>query len=312
MTEPLPFGLLSAAGNRILIVDASHLAAPRNAAAARIAARGARRDFDQLLLLFRTGEDWQVEIRNRDGSPAEQCGNGMRCLAAWIERRHGLPPGGRTVRTAAGTTRLDKAGQDRFHAELPAPIFGPEATGYGGPGRLAPGDPPAPGRTIGALDVVPPQGFIPLDGLDLEPAMRALFRDRGVFFDLVSLGNPHAIIWLPKAPKVDLEAIDLAALAEGVAREFERGVNLSLALTPEANARSIDARVWERGVGETPACGSAAGAIAAAAWIRRRIGDRIEIRFPGGSLEVFWRGPGHPIRLGGPVEWIEEGVFPDE
>lgn len=312
MTEPLPFGLLSAAGNRILIVDASHLAAPRSASAARIAARGARRDFDQLLLLSRTGEDWEVEIRNRDGSPAEQCGNGMRCLAAWIERRHGLPPGGQTVRTAAGTTRLYKAGQDRFHAELPAPIFGPEATGYGGPGRLAPGDPPAPGETIEALDVVPPQGFIPLDGLDLEPAMRALFPDRGVFFDLVSLANPHAIVWLPAGAKAELRTFNLAALAKGVADHFERGVNLSLALTPEANARAIHARVWERGVGETPACGSAACAIAAAAWVRRLIGSRIEIRFPGGTLEVFWPGPGNPIRLGGPVEWIEEGVFPDE
>ncbi len=139
------------------------------------------------------------------------------------------------------------------------------------------------------------------------------------------MGNPHAIIWIghadtahqdeslrsDDAPSDDtlLARYPLAAVAQAIeARSlFERGVNLSVALRPKPNTDRIHARAHERGAGETQACGSAACAIAASARIRGWIGSRSEIVFPGGTLEVIWKGPGDLIWLGGRVDWILEG-----
>lgn len=311
MTEPLPYGLLSAAGNRILILDASQGEQKRLDFAALAPRLDPGWSFDQLMLLARGQDGWQVQIYNRDGSPAEQCGNGMRCLAAWLDRQGLLDGGSTKAHTPAGAVQLEKRDDRGFFVALPPPSFDRQAVRYAGPFVHDP---------MLCLD----RGVIAI--AELGPVVRrALAGETDIAFDLVSMGNPHAVIWIgetdnahreeslrgDEAPSDDtlLARYPLAAVAQAIeARSlFERGVNLSVALRPKPQTERIHARVHERGAGETQACGSAACAIAASARIHGWIGSRSEILFPGGRLEVIWKGPGDPIWLGGRVDWILEG-----
>ena len=128
-----------------------------------------------------------------------------------------------------------------------------------------------------------------------------------LLLNLVSMGNPHAVYFWQR-PVADFPLSRLGPKVEHLSI-FPDRVNFEVARV--VNRKQIEARVWERGVGETLACGSGACAITVAAQLYGYTGDKVAIKLPGGVLEVTWDGAGE-VFLSGPAKIIFNGEWPDE
>ena len=228
--------------------------------------------FDQLLIL-RPGvsaqADARVSIFNADGSPARQCGNGMRAIGLWLHQQK--PEQNRFVLdTSAGLIEVQVISAERIRVSMGQPDFQPAAVGLSAPADLA-------------------------ARLARIPEIRQ--------FGTVSIGNPHLILLLerPAKPAAVLEYGTELSTWSG----FSEGVNVSFAHCAAADLVSL--QVCERGAGVTRACGSAA--CATAAWLlgKHRAQSPIRVHQPGGELVIDWRGPGHPIFMTGPARRIYDG-----
>lgn len=274
----LRFSKMHGAGNDFVVLDLrGGRPAPTPALAAALGDRHRGIGFDQLLTVEDPTDAAAMacyRIWNTDGSPARQCGNGARCVAAWL-RRDGAATGARfALQGPSGPVGIEDRGQGHFAVDMGAPRFEPAALPF-----LAP-----PGAEGGHYS-------LDLDG-------------RPVAFGVVSMGNPHAVIEV-----ADLDVADVAGLGPALqARpEFPEGVNVGFAQVL-ANDR-VRLRVYERGAGETLACGSGACAAAVVLARRGRTGERVQIELPGGTLEVSWAGEGSPVILAGPTAFVFEGEF---
>lgn len=274
----LRFSKMHGAGNDFVVLDLrGGRPAPTPALAAVLGDRHRGVGFDQLLTVEDPLEDGvlaRYRIWNTDGSPARQCGNGARCVAAWL-RRDGAATGARfALQGPAGRVGIEDRGDGRFAVDMGPPRFEPEALPF-----LAP-----PGAEGGHY-------ALELGG-------------RPVAFGVVSMGNPHAVIEV-----ADLDAADVAGLGPALqARpEFPEGVNVGFAQVLADD--HVRLRVFERGAGETLACGSGACAAAVVLARRGRIGERARIALPGGTLEVAWAGGEAPVILAGPTAFVFEGEF---
>lgn len=220
---------------------------------------------DQILLLrppTRVDTTVDCRIHNADGSEAEQCGNGMRCVALYLLERGGHAGAQRlTIGTPAGPVGLAPLGEDCFRACMGVPELDP-------------------------------------DGVDgqLEDNGRTLS------FAALSLGNPHAVFRVADVDQVSLEHLGTAMQTHPL---FPRGVNVG-ALSPDGPAQA-QLRVYERGAGETRACGSGACAAAVAGRYNGWLSDNVELTMPGGVLRVEWGGPGTPVWLTGPAQYVYAG-----
>jgi diaminopimelate epimerase len=224
--------------------------------------------FDQALVLQparRPGTAAYYRIFNADGSEVEQCGNGVRCVAELL-RLEGRTNGGEIVLDSpAGLIRAKLDGAGRGAVDMGEPRFEPQSL------------------PMTASDDADPQR-IRVDGATVEVG-------------IASMGNPHAVL--------TVDDVDLAPVARlGAAIEshpaFPRRVNVGFM---QILARDhIRLRVFERGVGETRACGT--GTCAAVAVGRRRglLDADVNVSLPGGDLRVHWQGPGEPLWLEGPAE----------
>lgn len=217
------------------------------------------------------GAAFAYGIWNQDGSPAGQCGNGARCAVAWA-RRAGVFTGP-AVRADSPSGMIEAsidADGSGIEVELGCPDFADAAVGFLDDGRPR---------------------EIEHEGQRLP-------------FTCVSMGNPHAVVEV-----VGLDAAPVHAVGASLQRDprFAAGVNVGFAEV--LDRRQVRLRVFERGVGETLACGS--GACAAVAALRRagRLDARVTVRLPGGALEVTWPGEGRPVRLRGPATFVFEGEW---
>jgi len=273
MSQGLRFRKMHGLGNDFMVVDAT--AGGVRLSPERIRALADRHrgiGFDQLLVLEDgAGGRLGYRIFNADGTPAEQCGNGMRCLARYAFEQ-GYASGDDTVRFGVG----DSAVEARLRSD------GAVAVDMGRP-RLEPAQIPfdAPERAPGYT--------LTVNGLDLT-------------IGAVSMGNPHAVIRVD-----DIAAAPVAELGPAVEAHpaFPRRANVGFmeVLSPER----VRLRVWERGTGETLACGS--GACAAVVWgrIMGWLGPEVAVELPGGTLEIRWPGDDAPVWMTGPAEAVYEG-----
>ena len=228
--------------------------------------------FDQLLLVddeHPAGGDASYRIFNADGGEVEQCGNGVRCLARYLAPNLG---GELKLVSPAGTTAARIESADRVSVDLGVPNFRPAALPF-----------------LAAEE---------LDRYRLEAAGRT------VEFGAVSMGNPHAVIAVESVAQAPVELLGPALQQHA---SFPRSVNVGF--MERVDAAHIRLRVYERGVGETLACGTgAAGAVA----VGRRwgwLGERVAVELPGGTLEVNWPGPGAPLWQTGPTTTVYEGYI---
>ncbi len=238
-----------------------------------------------LLVLPSVAADFQMRIFNPDGSEAEVCGNGLRCLAKYVVDK-GLTNTKVqeiSVETKSGIRRIkfhyEGAGITKIQVGMGEPKFGAK-------------DIPVviePGRD---------------DLLDIKPILdyHLIVDGEELFLSFVSMGNPHAV-YFGQYPVSNFPLSQLGPKIEQH-KMFPQRVNFEVARI--ISRQSIEARVWERGVGETLACGSGACAVAVTAQLHGYIDNKVAVKLPGGILEVEWNRGGE-VFLSGPVELVFNG-----
>ncbi|TAN05937.1 MAG: diaminopimelate epimerase [Rhodanobacteraceae bacterium] len=273
----LHFSKMHGLGNDFVVLDARSRAPaldPRRIRA--MADRHTGIGFDQLLVIEPARDPACIaaySIYNADGSPAEQCGNGARCIAAWLERAGALERGIiAQFESPAGTIGMRLTAANAVTVEMGEPDFDPAHV---------------PFTACGSALVHP-----------LEVA------GERVEISVVSMGNPHAILEVPDvtAPEVDRLGPRITAHPR-----FAHGVNAGFAQVLDAGHLKL--RVHERGAGWTLACGSGACAAVAALYRRGRVGASVNVALPGGQLAIAWDGPGHPLWMTGPAAFVFDGEW---
>ena len=269
----IAFTKMHGVGNDFVVFDAPPDSLLEPARLRGLADRRTGIGFDQALVLEaprRAGTAVFYRIFNADGDEVEQCGNGARCIAALLHRRGRTREGRVTLGSPAGVVEARVNGAANVSVDMGVPDFDP---------RSLPFDAPAEA-----------------DSYPLEVAGRTLE------IGAVSLGNPHAVLTV-----ASVEAAPVGTLGPAIERHprFPRRVNAGfLEIVDRTHLRL---RVYERGAGETLACGT--GACAAAAVARRRglIDAEVRVEMRGGELRVNWAGRGEHIWLSGPAEVSFEG-----
>ena len=240
---------------------------------------------DGLILIANSDvADLKMVMFNADGSQGEMCGNGIRCFAKYATERGIAAPSydGLTVETLAGIRTV-------------TPTYDDDGTRITG-ARVAMGAPvltPSEVPVSLSEELPPPVLAYPfaMDGYDLPLCF-------------VSMGNPHAVTF------IEQPVSDFPLLAVGPKVEhhpmFPRRVNFEI-VNVDAPGK-LTARVWERGSGETLACGTGACAIAVAAWLSGHCGDEVDITLPGGTLRIQWDGKGE-VMMEGPATEVFTGEW---
>jgi diaminopimelate epimerase len=231
--------------------------------------------FDQLLAIDRPQSAEAVagyRIINQDGSHAGQCGNGARCVAHWLVMHGAVDEDTFALDSPAGLIRVSR-GQDRqYTLNMGRPRFAPED--------------------------------VPLVAEQACMTYQLPFDGQHLVFAAVSMGNPHAVIQVESCFDAPVERWGQAVQASHV---FPEGVNVGFAEI--VTRQHIRLRVYERGVGETLACGSGACA-AAVSLIRQGLVERqLEVHLPGGQLQITWSGDDADVLMTGPASWVYEGEW---
>jgi diaminopimelate epimerase len=227
----------------------------------------------------RDGADFFMDYRNSDGSLAEMCGNGIRCLGKLVYERG-----------FTGATELDVDTRDGVkHLSLDVRNGVVEAVTVGmGPPAFARGD-------------------LPMTGPAAEPFLTEPFEVDGRTFkaSAVSMGNPHLVLFVERDPA----EVDVRTLGPRIEHDprFPEMTNVEFVAISDGGVR---ARVWERGSGETMACGTGACAALVAAHEAGLVPSRAEVRFPGGTL-IVERTPDQ-VLLTGPAERVFEATIDEE
>ena len=272
----LRFTKMHGAGNDFVVVDLRDGGpAPDSTQCRLLGDRHRGVGCDQILTIEvprAAGSVASYRIWNSDGSPSQQCGNGARCIAAWLVRDGAAPAGGQfRLDSPVGTHDVTDLGDGRFEVVMGVPDFEPSR--------------------------VPLRGFEqPQDAyaLDVDGALQ--------FFGAVSMGNPHAVLEVTDTATADVATLGPALQAQSA---FPESANIGFAQV-EAFDR-IRLRVYERGAGETLACGSGACAAAAVLMRRGRVGRDVAVALPGGELRIRWPGDDAPLAMAGPTAFVFEG-----
>lgn len=235
--------------------------------------------FDQLLLVEpprHPDMDFRYRIFNADGSEVENCGNGARCFARFVRDKQLTRKRTLNVETAGGPLTLIVTQNQQVRVDMGSPRFAPDTLPF-----------------VADEDAL-------VHTLTLPTATSGLTQ---VDVSVVSMGNPHAVLLVDDVEHAPVES--LGPVLESHER-FPRRVNVGFMQIK--NRTRIDLRVFERGTGETRACGTGACA-AVASGIRRGLLDtRTKVRLPGGTLTIEWSGnPNESLFMTGPVATVYEG-----
>ena len=231
---------------------------------------------DQLIVAEpgRNGADFSIRIFNTDGSQAEQCGNGARCFAKFLHDE-GLTDQTRlVVDTGSRLIQLEIEDDWQVVVDMGAPGFEP--------------------------------GALPFDAQDEANVYQLDVAGETVEISAISLGNPHAVLLVD-----DVDTAPVERLGPAIERHSRFPQRTNVGFACPITRSKIRLRVWERGVGETLACGSGACAAAVACHRLGWIDEEIEVELPGGIASVRWPGQG-PVFLRGPAVTVYRGeIDPD-
>ena len=234
--------------------------------------------FDQLLILDRSSVndvDFRYRIFNADGSEVEHCGNGARCVARFAHRVSGNTQSTFKCETARGVLTLEVQSNLDVVVEMGVPTFAPAEI------PLA--------RQEQSLEY------------SLDIASNTLQSHR-VQFGALAIGNPHAVLTVN-----DVTTAPVTELGPIIERhpDFPNRVNVGFAERVSAN--HIRLRVFERGVGETEACGTGACAAAVIGLARGELHNPVTVSLPGGDLQIQWAGLGEQVIMAGPATFVYDG-----
>lgn len=276
--KKIPFTKMQGTGNDFVVLDGFRSSVRVTPSLAR---RLCDRRFgvgaDQVLVLAPSRvADFKMLIYNADGSQVEMCGNGIRCVARYAVETGRVKKKAMTVETLAGVRSaiLDRSG---VRVDMGAPIL--EA-------RRIP--------TTGAGRVIQ-KPFVVRPGAGPKPVRLEL--------TAVSMGNPHAVIFVD-----DLDRVPLEEWGRSLERHpfFPKRTNVEF--VQEINPDRARVRVWERGSGATLACGTGACAVGVAGVLTGRFHRKVVLSLPGGDLGVEWA-PDNRVYLTGPAAFVYEGQF---
>ncbi|MEO6102996.1 MAG: diaminopimelate epimerase [Pseudoxanthomonas sp.] len=276
----LHFSKMHGAGNDFVVIDLRDgTPAPDATLASRLADRHFGVGCDQILTIEAPRSENAVasyRIWNSDGSASQQCGNGARCVAAWLVR-DGVAKGDRfRIDSPLARHEVVRLAGDRYSIAMGVPQFDPAKIPLAG------------------ITAIQDRHTIELGGETIS-------------FGAVSMGNPHALVEVTDLGIADVDAAPVAELGPALqsSAAFPQSANIGFV---QVVARDhLRLRVYERGVGETLACGS--GACAAAAILMRRgtIDRQVKIALPGGELHIDWPDDTAEVIMSGPATFVFEG-----
>lgn len=277
MSARVPFAKMNGIGNEIIVADMRGRASRIMPAAAFVLATDKATQFDQIMAIHdpkTQGTDNYIEIINSDGSLAQACGNGMRCVVAALAAETGQK--NFTFETVAGILNAVEHEDGSISVDLGKPRFNWQ-------------------------DIPLAEEFRDTRAIELQvgPIDAPVLHSPSV----VSMGNPHAIFWVDG----DVWSWDLERFGPLLENHpvFPERANITIAQVTSRN--SIIIRTWERGAGLTLACGSAACAAAVSAARTKRTDRHVIVTAPsGGQLVIDWQSNDHVI-MTGPAEWQFSG-----
>jgi diaminopimelate epimerase len=270
----IQFSKMHGLGNDFMVIDQVSQEVPLSSELIqRLADRHTGVGFDQLLCVqppTNPDSDFRFRIYNADGSEAEQCGNGARCFAKFVVDKRLSVKSELHLQTNNGSivTRLRDDGMVEVDMGVPTTV--PERIPF-----VADAESTTYRIAVGA------------DAFDVVP---------------VSVGNPHAVLFVNS-----VNDAPVATLGSALSRHerFPHGANVGFCQVIDPGF--VRLRVYERGVGETRACGTGACAAAVAGILTGRLGERIKVSLPGGKVKIKWAGSGHSLHMLGPACLVYEG-----
>ena len=279
MSMNAQFAKMNGLGNKILVVDMRERTDKVTPEAAIALAANPETHFDQIMAIYDPkahGTDAWIDILNCDGSFAQACGNGTRCVVQALASETGRKTF--TFQTIAGVLSAEEHEDGSISVDMGKPQFAwdkiPLSEEFADTSRIE--------LQIGPID---------------DPVLHSP--------SVASMGNPHAIFWVDR----DVWDYDLDRFGPLLENHpiFPERANISIARI--RNNHELDLRTWERGAGLTLACGSAACAAAVSAARTRRTGRRVQVNMPsGGQLFIDWRDNDHVV-MTGPAEWEWSGAL---
>lgn len=239
----------------------------------RLADRNTGVGFDQLLVVeapYDPESDFHYRIFNADGSEVEQCGNGARCFARFVRMKGLTNKYSIGVSTKKGKMTLNIEEDDLVTVNMGVPEFEPNK--------------------------------IPFKAKQVEKTYILRTEEKTLFCGAVSIGNPHVVTVVDDVDTAEVET--LGPLLESHERFPER---VNAGFMQILSRGEVKLRVYERGAGETQACGSGACAAVAVGIAQGVLDDQVEVHLPGGTLHIQWQGNGRPLYMTGPATHVFDG-----
>jgi len=268
------FSKMHGLGNDFIVLDnVTQNVYLSNEQIAKLADRNFGVGFDQLLVVeppYDPDLDFHYRIFNADGSEVNQCGNGARCFARFVRMKGLCTKNKIKVSTASGKMTLFVERDGNISVTMPVPQFEPKK--------------------------------IPFTAQKTEGTYILLSDTETVLCGAVSLGNPHCVVTVD-----DVLTAPVGVLGKelSVHERFPEDANVGFMEVVAPN--QIKLRVYERGAAETLACGSGACAAVVIGQMQNKLGRQVTVELPGGKLRIYWKGPGHPVKMSGPAVHVFDG-----
>lgn len=229
--------------------------------------------FDQLLMVeapYDPDLDFHYRIFNADGNEVEQCGNGARCFARFV-RMKGLTNKHRVqVSTKGGNLTLHNEKDGKVRVNMGHPKFEPNK--------------------------------IPFKASKREATYVLRQDEHTIFCGVVSMGNPHCVLEID-----DIQSDQVQSLGPLLEKHERFAKHANIGFMQIISPEHIKLRVWERGAGETLACGTGACAAVVVGIMQKKLANQVKVELPGGELTIQWQGEGHPVKMSGPAEHVFDG-----
>ncbi len=238
---------------------------------------------DGIILVKKSNtSDLKMELYNMDGSIAEMCGNGIRCMARFAYEKKLIRNKKLRIETLAGIKEIileiENKKVGNINVNMGIPEFSPEKI---------------------------PVKIKNKDGVFNH---KIIIGSKRFFINCVSMGNPHCVIFLEDSENIETFPISKWGPMLENHSIFPNKTNVEFVRIK--NSRELDMRVWERGVGETLACGTGTCAAAVCAFKLKKInGNRLDVKLPGGKLNVFWNTSDLNVYLEGEINYKFDGIY---